>query len=385
MNLGENSNFFRESFRGFNKDDVAEYIAKLSKDYTANEEKYKEHIAKLNAELKAKTDSIGVLEADIERLTYESYESAEPAPQSNLAEETERKYKAEIESLYSELSEKEGTIAALQTRLESGVEAAAYESREELDKYKEAMNGMAKEIEEFKEKCEELAHEASALRKTEPDINRDAMNQLSLQLAANESERLYLVSLLKKFIFALDIDSARGKEIGNISNISDIAPKSLIAGEIESGLTALIKYREASEELRAENAGLREELGQKQGALSNEEQMYRSIMTKLGETVYSANKLAEDSVAKARDEADSIIELAQEEADDIIDRANAKSDVLAAEDKKTMSEIKAKYDFIKKEHESMYQKYKELTDNYELKLLEIESTINVIYDSINNA
>jgi len=385
MNLGENSNFFRESFRGFNKDDVAEYIAKLSKDYTANEEKYKEHIAKLNAELKAKTDSIGVLEADIERLTYESYESAEPAPQSNLAEETERKYKAEIESLYSELSEKEGTIAALQTRLESGVEAAAYESREELDKYKEAMNGMAKEIEEFKEKCEELAHEASALRKTEPDINRDAMNQLSLQLAANESERLYLVSLLKKFIFALDIDSARGKEIGNISNISDIAPKSLIAGEIESGLTALIRYKETSEELRAENAALREELGQKQAALSNEEQMYRSIMTKLGETVYSANKLAEDSVAKARDEADSIIELAQEEADDIIDRANAKSDVLAAEDKKTMSEIKAKYDFIKKEHESMYQKYKELTDNYELKLLEIESTINVIYDSINNA
>ena len=384
MNLGENSNFFRESFRGFNKDDVAEYIAKLSKDYTANEEKYKEHIAKLNAELKAKTDSIGALEADIERLTYESYEAAEPV-QNNLAEETERRYKDEIEALLSELSEKELTITALQTRLESGVEAAAYESREEIDKYKEAMNGMAREIEEFKEKCEELACEASALRNTEPDTDRNAMNQLSLQLAANESERLYLVNLLKKFIFALDIDSARGKEIGNISNISDIAPKSLIAGEIESGLISLIKYKETSEEFRAENAELREELGQKQAALANEEQMYKSIMTKLGETVYSANKLAEDSIAKAKDEADSIIELAQEEADDIIDRANAKSGALAEEDQKIISEIKAKYDFIKKEHGSMYQKYKELTDNYDLKLLEIESTINVIYDSINNA
>jgi len=385
MNLGENSNFFRESFRGFNKDDVAEYIAKLSKDYTANEDKYKEHIAKLNADLKAKTDSIGVLEADIERLTYESYGDETPIVQNNLAEETERRYKDEINSMQNELVEKEEAITALQTRLASGVEAAAYESREEIDKYKEAMNGMAKEIEEFKEKCEELAHEASALRNAEPEIDKDAVNQLSLQLAANESERLYLVNLLKKFIFALDIDSVKGKEIGNISNISDIAPKSLIAGEIESGLMSLMRYKEAAEELKSENAGLREELDQKQEAVSTEEQMYRSIMTKLGETVYSANKLAEDSLAKAKDEADSIIELAQDEADAIIAGANAKSDALIEEDKKNISEIKEKYDFIKKEHESMYQKYKEITDNYELKLLEIESTINVIYDSINNA
>jgi cell division septum initiation protein DivIVA len=53
--IEKNNSFFRESFRGFNKDDVAEYIAKLSKDYTASEEKYKEHIAKLTSELAAKT------------------------------------------------------------------------------------------------------------------------------------------------------------------------------------------------------------------------------------------------------------------------------------------------------------------------------------------
>jgi len=368
MNLGESTSFFRETFRGFNKDDVAEYIAKLSKDYIANEEKYKEHIAKLTAELKSKTDNISAA-ADYE----------------NLANEAAQKYKAEITGLNKELGAKDETIEALRAQLASSAEPADCDSREEIEKYKEAMNGMAKEIEEFKAKCEALADEASNLRGAGPGLDKDAVNQLSLQLAANESERLYLFNLLKKFIFALDIESARGKDAGNMASISDIAPKAAVAGEIESGLGALIKFKESAAGLEAENAALREELDKKQAALSDEEQMYRSIMTKLGDTVYSANKSAEDSVAKAKNEAVAIIDSAKAEANEIIDKANAKREAIAEQDRRNTLEIREKYEFIKKEHESMYQKYKDISESYELKLLEIESTINVVYDSVSDA
>ena len=63
MNLDENTGLFRESFKGFNKDDVAAFIQKLSKDYADNEEKYKERIAKLTEENNAKSEELKSISA----------------------------------------------------------------------------------------------------------------------------------------------------------------------------------------------------------------------------------------------------------------------------------------------------------------------------------
>lgn len=336
MNVGESSNFFRESLRGFNKEDVAEYIAKLSKDYTANEEKYKEHILKLTAELKTKTD------------------------------------------------EKDAVINELREQLDlSSEEIPSGEAKEEIEKYKEAMNSLTNEIEEFKVKCEVLASEAATAKNGYPETDKETLNQLSMKLAAGESEKLYMFNLLKKFISALEIESAKGKDIGNAANISDIASKSVIAGEIETGLGVLAGYKEKAAELENENARLNEELNKKQAALSGEEQIYKEVMTKLGETVYSANKTADDTIARAQAEAGDIIEKAKNTAETIIKTADGIRAETMEEDKKKKAEIKEKYGFIKKEHEKMCQKYREASESYEFCLSEFENTIEKIYENVN--
>jgi len=340
MNMGENTNFFRESFRGFNKDDVAEYIAKLSKDYAASEEKYKEHIAKLTAELKSRLDGI----------TDPGYEYTPSDTETFDLNEIEQKYKDEINDLTNDLNEKDEKINALQEKLNAAADSGA--------------------------------PPADA-------ADSETVNQLSFQLAASESEKLYVFNLLKKCVSALDIESARGKDIMGAANISDIAPKTTIAGEIEASLGKLVGCREKAADLESENAKLKENLEESyrrnESALATEEEMYKRIMAKLGETVYSANKSADETIAKAQGEAGEIIERAETEAAEIVDKAIAKKDAFAEECRRKTAEIRGKYGFIKEEHEKMHQKYIEISENYELNLSEIESTINVIYDSVSDA
>ena len=412
MNLGESNNFFRESFRGFNKDDVAEYIAKLSRDYTANEEKYKEHIAKLNSEVKIKTDEVSRLEYELEThaqnqtqflpadATSDEYAQKykdeiralendlnvrdellrEKSEMVNELTELKQKHLDEIARLTNELEEKDVRINELQSMLDSDGNSVS-DSREEIEKYKEAMNGLSREIEEFKGKCEALASETDILR-NEPKMDKEAVNELSLLLAESEAERLYTFNLIKKFISALDIKSAQGKDVKNAANISDIAPQAEIAAEIEEVLCEFSGMKQAISDLETENSELRENLNSSRNGNATEEQMYKTVMEKLGETVYSANKSADDTIAKAKNEAAYIIDSAKTEANDIIETAKAMIENTEREDKKKMAEIREKYAFIKKEHEIMYAKYKEITEIYSLSLADVEDTISAIYDSV---
>lgn len=401
MNLGDNSNFFRESFRGFNKDDVAEYIAKLSRDYTANEEKYKEHIMKLIAELKVKTDEIVKLESELNSQAAAVTDSSSDETEQrfkdeisvltkdlngkdeviNTANEIIQQNNDEINRLTRELNEKDAAINALQAQLDSGINAS-YDSREEIEKYKEAMDGLSQEIEEFKGKCEALASETTILR-SEPKIDKEAVNQLSLQLAESESERMYLFNIVKKFMVALDFESSKGIDIKNAADITDIAPKSEIAGAIESKLGGISGLKDALVELEAENAVLKENLDKTHVDAPTEEQMYKSVMAKLGETVYSANKLADDTLTKAQSEADNIIDAAKKESLAIIDEANAKSAAIDEADKEKMAKIREKYALLKSEHEQMYKKYKQISEEYEFQLAEVEDTVNTIHAGVN--
>ena len=381
MNLGESNNFFRESFRGFNKDDVAEYISKLSKDYAANEERYKEHIAKLTMEVKSKT----------EELNNFLFEQDTPSSTINT-DEIEQKYKEEINRLVNELDEKDFLIADLeiqlqeQKKLQSQPQTVKYAplesesvksdiSSEEIEKYQETINILSKEIEKLREKNEKVVSEQS-------EQSLGAVNQLSFQLAECESEKQFLINLLKKFIYTLDIGCARDKNIEYVANISDIAPKAVVSEEISEGLINLIKFKEKAEKLEEENAVIRKILDENQAAVSDEQKMYETITADLGEVIYSAKKSAEDIINKARNEANGILNSAREEATDVVDRATETRESILAKNKENMGTFKEQYTFIKMEHENMMKKYKEITENYMLYMMEVESSVNIIYDTV---
>jgi len=365
MNLGENNQFFRESFRGFNKDDVAEYIAKLSKDYTANEEKYKEHIAKLTAEIKAKTDEIDDF-------------SSEKENRMVAVDEIEQKYKDEINRLANELNDKNIEI----NNMQSGIASGEFTESEEIAKYQEIITNLSSEIEQLKIEKDESDKQEFAQYDQSGEIS-ETVTQLSFQLAESESEKLFLLNLLKKFISALDIESARGKDVEYASNITDIAPKAAISEEIANELDGLLALKERIGELEAKNAELSDRVGKNKVAPADEQKMYEAITSDLGGIIYSAKKTAEDSIAKARLEADDIVAKAKFEADKIVSDANTEGAEIRAENKRNMAEFRDKYAIIKKEHEDMVQKYKEIYDNYMLHMSEIEGVMNVIYDNVN--
>ena len=371
MNLGENNNFFRESFRGFNKDDVAEYIVKLNKDYSANENKFKEIIAKLHAEVKSKTDEIENLASGRENIDAS-------------LEDIERKYKDEINRLVTELNEKDVKIFNLQTiqdQIQSEKASPAPEIAElknEIAKSKETIYNLSKEIDGLRERCEQ----AEAREISEPDSRN--VNQLTFQLAECESEKLFLFNLLKKIAFMLDIESSKNKNIDQISSLSEIAPKSVIAPEIESAIAALIPGKNRIDELESENTELKEKLDKIQSSPSSEQQMYESITADLGSIIYSAKKSADELVAKAKNEADIILENAKIEANGVLENAISQRDGITEESKKLLEDFKKKYEFIKQEHENMVQKYKEISGKYALRLTELEETLNIIYDAVND-
>ncbi|MCL2158431.1 MAG: hypothetical protein FWH48_03380, partial [Oscillospiraceae bacterium] len=215
MNVSESNNFFRESFRGFNKDDVAEYIAKLSRDYTANEEKYKEHIARLTAELKAKNEET-----------------------TNVGE------------LASELNEKDAIISNLQAQLDLANLALKDEPGEK--------DAQAEQIEAYQQTIDALSKELDELRESESKNGIEELNQLSFQLAEAESEKLYLFGLLKKIILLLGLENAQIGDIEYAKNISDIAPKAVISEQIESALRGLGKAAQKYSEISVEAAELLE-------------------------------------------------------------------------------------------------------------------------------
>ena len=127
---------------------------------------------------------------------------------------------------------------------------------------------------------------------------------------------------------------------------------------------------------------IRKILDENQAAVSDEQKMYETITADLGEVIYSAKKSAEDIINKARNEANEILNSAREEATDVVDRATETRESILAKNKENMGIFKEQYTFIKMEHENMMKKYKEITENYMLYMMEVESSVNIIYDTV---
>jgi len=191
-----------------------------------------------------------------------------------------------------------------------------------------------------------------------------------------------MFNLLKKFIFMLNIESVKNKNIENIMVLADIGSKATVTNEVENALKTLLQFKEIAAELEAENAALKEKAEKQPPVYSDEQEIYKNIMLKLGDTVYSANKSAEDIIAKAKETSDNIIGKANDEASEIVGGANSKKVGIIEESKKIMADFKEKYDFIKQEHAGMVQTYKEISGKYTLRLSELEDTINIIYDAL---
>ncbi|MCL2095623.1 MAG: DivIVA domain-containing protein [Oscillospiraceae bacterium] len=238
MDTGENLNYFRESFRGFNRDDVAEYIAKLSKDYAQNESGYKEQIAKLQAQV------------------------------------TELNNKAENQK--------------------------------------------------------------------PPDISRE----------------LEEIRTLKENLDLLNSKNEKLKENLDLS-------------ELENS--------ELKEKLRRLEEQLKEAQSQSRSEISGEEEIYKSVMEKLAQTVYSANKSAEDVIEKAELEASGIIAKAEQEAFGITAKANQKRESVDEDCKEKTLKLRQKYAFVKSEHEKLYNKYMEISEIYASGLSQTGSALDIIF------
>jgi DNA repair exonuclease SbcCD ATPase subunit len=166
MNTQEPTKFFRESLKGFNKDDVTAFIKKLSRDYTENEEKYKERIAGLTAANKAKDDE---LEETVARLT----ESNKVALRSN-----EEAFLKERDFQFQELKKKN---AELEKQAES-MKLLVKSSAADMDKYKDDANKLLGEVRSKDAEIIELKKSAEEARES-GGAGSEMFNELSAQIA----------------------------------------------------------------------------------------------------------------------------------------------------------------------------------------------------------
>jgi hypothetical protein len=227
--------------------------------------------------------------------------------------------------------------------------------------------------EELRAKIEE----ADKKLKESSSINPDIVNQLSTQIAISESEKLFMLGLLKKIVSVLGIQSVNSESISKLSHI----PESVLK-DIEDKVDVLSKFKEKSVELEierenliAESNELREKLINYQNVPQNEKKTYESIAAELGGIIYTANKEKEEIIAKANGDALEIIARAKKDSEDLISRANMRRLSILEENEKTVAEFKEKYQYIKKEHDTITVKFRDMADKYSLRLSEISDMI----------
>jgi cell division septum initiation protein DivIVA len=326
MNLEENTSLFRESFKGFNKDDVAAFIQKLSKDYTENEEKYKDKILKLTEENNAKIQEIKNLNAG-----------------SAAISETEEKLKEKIGLLSAELGELTAETEKLNNLLKT--------SAADADKYKEDANKLLSEV-----------------RSKDAEI-------IELKKSGSGSESAESEQIIK------DLQDANAETVNGLSEqVAELSAKiEIINGEKDDALRSIDAVK-AEKDIIIED--LSNQLEQNKAKVDDEKKIYENITADLGSIIYSAKKTAEDMVEKATADTNDMYEKAKSEADDIITRANIKKMSIIEENERNIAQFKEKYNLIKTEHEKVMESFNALSEKYSANLLETAIAIESISNSI---
>jgi chromosome segregation ATPase len=342
MNLEENTKFFRESFKGFNKDDVAAFIQKLSKDYADNEEKFKERIAKLTAENKAKTEEIEHLAAGSAAALSESEESM----------------KQEAEQLSIRLNEKIAETEALNQSLKS--------SAADVDKYKDDVNKLLSEVRSKDAEIIELKKNAENPENSGGETENLKIKYTEL-LKINEDLKYKLEDSAKT------AKESHGENVETVNELSaQIAGLSAELEEIKSEKDESLRNLDAvTAEKDVIIEDLNNQLEQNKARIEDEQKIYENITADLGSIIYSAKKSAEDIIAKAKNE-----------SEDIISRANIKKLAILEENERNIDQFKEKYNFIKSEHEKIIEGFKSLSANYSASLIDVKEAIENISKNI---
>ena len=295
MKIEENNNPFRESLKGFNKNDVVSYIQRLSRDYGNKEDKYKDDISKLTLDVDKYKDDVNKLLGEV---------------RSKDAEIIELKKSAELDSA-----------------LDAEIEALKLECAE-LRKNNEELQLQNAELQSKLDESAKMITGAS-------DANSQVINELRKQIAELSETIQQKNAVIREKDETIDRKDAIIDEKNTI--IEDLQSKR-VYDHIQS---------------------------------ADEQKIYENVMSKLGSVVYSAEKSAEEITAKAKSE-----------AEDIIARANMKKLAVLEENNKINAEFKAKYDFMKAEHEKITESFKLMSEQYSAKLLEMNAKINNISKSI---
>lgn len=346
MNLDENTNFFRESFKGFNKDDVVAFIQKLSKDYSDNEEKYKERIAKLIAENKVKTDEIENLAAGSAAVVNEAEEKHKKeineinAEIENLNQSLKssaadvEKYKDDVNKLLSEVRLKDAEIIELKK-----ITANSEASSEEIENLKIKYTELLKVNEDLKYKLEEAVKTAKESR----GENAETVNELSAQVAE----------------LSVSLEEVKRERQDALHTLDAVkAEKDVIIEDLQN------------------------QLERSKSKIENEQKMYENVTADLGNIIYSAKKTAEDITSKAKIEAEDILAKAKTEAEEVVTHANMKKLAILEENERSIEQFKNKYNFIKAEHDKIIESFQVLSVKYSASLVEIKGAIENISKNI---
>ena len=205
MNLEENTNFFRESFKGFNKDDVTAFIQKLSRDYAENEEKYKERIAKLTAESKSKSEEIEKLD---ETLKLQENEKTSAREFQGSHAEVVNELSVKIAELSAQLEESKNAQEQAVRNLDAvktEKDAAAEDLKNEIENLKNQLELNKSKTEDEQKIYENITADLGGViytaKKSAEDIAAKAKAEAADILAKSKAEAEEIISRanIKKF------------------------------------------------------------------------------------------------------------------------------------------------------------------------------------------
>ena len=243
------------------------------------------------------------------------------------------KYKDDVNKLLSEVRSKDSELIELKKETEAN---SAF--NEEIEALKLEGEELRKNNEELQTKNAELQSkldESAKMLAGASDANLQAVNELS-------------EAVQKKNIMLKEKDELLDRKDEEIkARDSVIDEKNTIIADLKS------KSIHDSTQPQAQSA--------------DEQKIYEQVMSKLGSVVYSAEKSAEDIIAKAK-----------ADAEDIIARANMKKLAVLEENNKINSELKARYNFIKVEHEKISEGFKLMSEQYSAKLIELQGKLDNI-------
>ena len=317
-NFESNSKYFRESFRGFNKDDVIKFVSSMIKEYSENEEKYKEEISESTANLIKRTEEANNAKKEIDNM------------------------KKEVETLKSDIQVKANDVAAIEKKYKVLLE--------EYDQQRALVDTLPADIQNNEE------------------LNKQ-IEELNKKINESEAEKIFLLDVIKKFeletgVRTADIcseESLKNKKVTFENNMIDMAEANKKIAALEEEISVVRKENEELHELRDKADELAAE----------EERIYEKITGELGNVIYSAKQTAENVVAKAT-----------AEAEDIMAKAIMKRTIFFEEYEKDVMKLKEKFRKMQEDYRVVVEKYKNSYDVFSSELIILEEIVSEIYDKI---